>query len=73
MWGGHSSPPFFTMGRSTSWTLQAGIFAENAASIHLHKSVGFCEAVRREKIGKMGGRWRDVMLLERRSEVVGVS
>ena len=55
------------------WTLQAGIFPENVASIHLHKSSGFREVGRRERIGKMGGRWRDVMLLERRSKVAGIS
>lgn len=54
------------------WTLQAGIFPENVASIHLHTSLGFREVGRREKIGKMGDRWRDVMLLERRSTVAGV-
>lgn len=54
------------------WTLQAGIFPENIASIQLHKSFGFREVGRREKIGKMGDRWRDVMLLERRSKVVGI-
>lgn len=55
------------------WTLQAGIFPENIASIQLHKSLGFREVGRREKIGRMGDRWRDVMLLERRSKVVGIS
>ena len=55
------------------WTLQAGIFPENVASIHLHKLLGFREVGRREKIGKMGDRWRDVMLLERRSKVAGLS
>lgn len=54
------------------WTLQAGIFPENVASIHLHQSLGFREVGRREKIGKMGDRWRDVMLLERRSTVAGI-
>ena len=54
------------------WTLQAGIFPENVASIHLHKSLGFREVGRRENIGKMGDRWRDVMLLERRSKVAGI-
>jgi L-amino acid N-acyltransferase YncA len=54
------------------WTLQAGIFPENVASIHLHKALGFREVGRRERIGKMGGRWRDVMLLERRSQVAGI-
>ena len=53
------------------WTLQAGIFPENAASIALHKSCGFREVGRREKIGQLNGVWRDVILLERRSRVVG--
>lgn len=53
------------------WTLQAGIFPENKASVELHKSCGFREVGRRERIGKMGGRWRDTVLLERRSRVVG--
>jgi phosphinothricin acetyltransferase len=53
------------------WTLQASIFPENLASIALHKSWGFREVGRRERIGKMNGVWRDTILLERRSEVVG--
>ena len=54
------------------WTLQASIFPENAASILLHKSCGFREVGRRQRIGKLHGVWRDTVLLERRSEVVGV-
>jgi phosphinothricin acetyltransferase len=54
------------------WTLQAGIFPENAASVALHLSCGFREVGRRERIGKHGGRWRDTLLLERRSQSVGV-
>ena len=54
------------------WTLQAGIFPENVASMTLHKALGFRELGRRERIGKMGDRWRDVILLERRSKVAGV-
>jgi L-amino acid N-acyltransferase YncA len=54
------------------WTLQAGIFPENTASITLHKSLGFREVGRRERIGKMGSNWRDVVLLERRSAKVGI-
>lgn len=50
------------------WTLQAGIFPENAASIAIHKTCGFREVGVREKLGKMGDRWRDVVLLERRSK-----
>jgi phosphinothricin acetyltransferase len=53
------------------WTLQAGIFPENAASIRLHKHHGFREVGRRERIGKLGDVWRDTVLLERRSKSVG--
>jgi L-amino acid N-acyltransferase YncA len=54
------------------WTLQAGIFPENAASMALHKSCGFREVGIRRRIGKLGKLWRDVLLLERRSPTVGV-
>jgi L-amino acid N-acyltransferase YncA len=53
------------------WTLQAGIFPENEASIKLHLKHGFREVGRRERIGRMNGVWRDTVLLERRSDVVG--
>jgi len=53
------------------WTLQAGIFPENSASISLHKSCGFREVGRRERIGKMNRVWRDTLLFERRSSLVG--
>ena len=53
------------------WTLQAGIFPENAASLALHRRFGFREVGVRERIGQMDGRWRDVILLERRSAVAG--
>ena len=53
------------------WTLEAGIFPENAASIALHKSCGFREVGRRERIGQMDGVWRDVVFMERRSQSVG--
>ncbi len=53
------------------WTLQAGIFPENAASIALHQRAGFRVVGRRERLGQMNGRWRDVVLLERRSQIVG--
>jgi len=53
------------------WTLQAGIFPENIASITLHKSCGFREVGIRRRIGKLGSVWRDVALLERRSSKVG--
>jgi L-amino acid N-acyltransferase YncA len=54
--------------RAGIWTLEAGIFPENAASIALHEGCGFRLVGRRERIGQMpGGRWRDVLLYERRS------
>jgi len=52
------------------WTLQAGIFPENNSSLVLHKRCGFREVGRRERIGRLNGVWRDVILLERRSEKV---
>lgn len=54
------------------WTLQAGIFPENVASIALHKSCGFREVGVRRRLGQLAGVWRDVVLLERRSSCVGV-
>jgi L-amino acid N-acyltransferase YncA len=51
------------------WTLQAGIFPENAASVELHNRCGFRVVGVREKLGKMGGEWRDVVLMERRSKL----
>ncbi len=54
------------------WTLQAGIFPENTASVALHKSCGFREVGVRRRIGKLGDSWRDTILLERRSSRVGV-
>ena len=59
--------------RNGIWTLQAGVFPENAASVKLHLSCGFREVGRRERIGKMHGVWRDTLLLERRSRSVGAS
>jgi len=50
------------------WTLQAGIFPENRASIRLHQAHGFREVGRRERIGQLKGVWRDVVLLERRRQ-----
>jgi phosphinothricin acetyltransferase len=54
------------------WTLQASIFPENVASIRAHERVGFREVGRRERIGRFhDGRWRDTVVLERRSLLVG--
>ncbi len=58
--------------RNGFWTLQAGIFPENTASVALHEHCGFRVVGRRERLGKMNGRWRDVLLLERRSTTVGI-
>ena len=52
------------------WTLQSGIFPENQASIQLHLQLGFRQVGIREKFGKMNGRWRDVIFLERRSKLI---
>jgi L-amino acid N-acyltransferase YncA len=49
------------------WTFQAGIFLENIAGIRLHKRLGFCVVGTRERIGCTNGRWRDVVLLELRT------
>ncbi len=57
--------------RSGIWTLQAGIFPENAASIRLHEKLEFRVVGRRERIGYMNGHWRDIVFMERRSKVVG--
>jgi phosphinothricin acetyltransferase len=52
------------------WTVQAGIFPENTASLALHRRCGFRTVGVRERLGKLDGRWRDVVLLERRSPLV---
>ena len=55
------------------WTLQSGIIKENTESIELHKRCGFREIGVREKVGKMNnGKWHDVILMERRSKIVGI-
>jgi len=53
------------------WTLQAGIFPENKPSLRLHLGCGFRLVGVRERLGELAGVWRDVLLLERRSEAVG--
>jgi L-amino acid N-acyltransferase YncA len=58
--------------RQGIWTLQAGIFPENRASIALHESCGFRKVGIRARIGQLEDVWRDVVLLERRSDTVGV-
>jgi phosphinothricin acetyltransferase len=53
------------------WTLQAGIFPENENSLAVHKRCGFRIVGLRKRLGKLAGAWRDVLLLERRSTIVG--
>ncbi|TMR98482.1 N-acetyltransferase family protein [Nonomuraea basaltis] len=49
------------------WTIQTGVFPENAASLSLHQALGFRVVGTRERIGRHHGTWRDVLLMERRS------
>jgi L-amino acid N-acyltransferase YncA len=58
--------------REGIWTLQSGIFPENTASLELCKRFGFRVVGTRERVGCMAGRWRDVVLLERRSAIAGI-
>lgn len=52
------------------WTIQSGIFPENAASLALHASLGFRRVGIREREGQQAGKWRDVVMVERRSDTV---
>ncbi|MCZ7373264.1 GNAT family N-acetyltransferase [Micromonospora sp. WMMC250] len=52
------------------WTIQSGVFGENTASLHLHERAGFRVIGVRERVARHHGRWRDVILLERRSPVI---
>jgi L-amino acid N-acyltransferase YncA len=58
--------------REGIWTLQSGIFPENTASLELCRRFGFRVVGTRERVGCMAGRWRDVVLLERRSKIAGL-
>jgi L-amino acid N-acyltransferase YncA len=49
------------------WTIQTGIFPENIASVQLHLQCGFRVVGTRERLGQLHGRWRDVLLMERRA------
>jgi phosphinothricin acetyltransferase len=57
--------------RAGIWTLETGVFPENEPSLRLLQRFGFRIVGRRERIGRLHGIWRDVVFLERRSEVVG--
>ena len=54
------------------WTLQSGIFSENEGSILLHIKMGFRYIGKREKVGKLNGVWKDNLLYERRSKIIGI-
>lgn len=54
------------------WTVQSGVFPENTASLRVHQRAGFRVVGVRERLGRHHGRWRDVVLLERRSDLAGV-
>ncbi len=53
------------------WTVQSGVFPENVASLALHRAVGFRVVGTRDRIGRLDGVWRDVVMIERRSPLVG--
>jgi L-amino acid N-acyltransferase YncA len=53
------------------WTIQSSVFPENAASLALHERAGFRVVGVRERVGRHHGRWRDTVLIERRSAVAG--
>ncbi|MGS0688812.1 N-acetyltransferase family protein [Nakamurella sp. GG22] len=53
------------------WTIQSGVYPENRASLNLHRTHGFRVIGTRERVGRHHGRWRDVVLIERRSSHVG--
>ena len=54
------------------WSLQAVMFPENAGSVALHRRCGFHEVGRRSRIARLDGVWRDTILLERRSQWIGI-
>lgn len=54
------------------WTLQGTVFPENVASLRMCEAVGFREVGRRERIGKLLGKWRDTVIVERRSDGIGI-
>lgn len=52
------------------WTIQSGVFPENTVSVALHRTAGFRIVGTRERIGQHHGQWRDVILIERRSQTL---
>ena len=59
--------------RNGIWTLQASVFPENVVSLRLHERMGFRTVGKRERISTLNGVWRNTVILERRSKVVGVN
>ena len=59
--------------KSGLWTLQSGVFPENKASIKLHQKLGFRTIGYKEKIGQLDGLWKDNILLEKRSKLIGIN
>ncbi len=53
------------------WTIQSSLFPENTASVQLHEKAGFRVIGTRERVARHHGRWRDTVLMERRSKVTG--
>ncbi len=53
------------------WTIESGVFPENSVSLALHEACGFRRVGIRERLGVHHGRWRDVILIERRSGLAG--
>jgi len=58
--------------REGIWTLYSSVFPENRATVKLHLRHGFREVGLRERIAQRDGRWRDTLILERRSSKVGI-
>jgi L-amino acid N-acyltransferase YncA len=54
------------------WTLQSSVFPENQATVALHKKYGFRELGIRQRIAKLDNHWRDTLMMERRSQIVGL-
>jgi phosphinothricin acetyltransferase len=54
------------------WTLHAALFPENEASVRLHEKCGFRRVGTRERVARLDGVWRDTLIMERRSRVVGI-
>jgi len=54
-----------------SWTLSSIVFSGNQATLQLHKKFGFRIVGTRKRIAQLNGQWKDTILVERRSEIIG--